>query len=64
VRDAKSGLPFSLSRMALRATKIHENPGLWRTSGEQAQGFSTLPPGFRPAHSSFYIFVQLGWARW
>jgi hypothetical protein len=28
--------------MALRATKIHENPGRWRTSGEQAQGFSTL----------------------
>jgi hypothetical protein len=28
--------------MALRATEIHENPRPRRTSGEQAQGFSTL----------------------
>jgi hypothetical protein len=31
--------PPRLSRMALRATKIHENPGLWRTTGEHELGF-------------------------
>jgi hypothetical protein len=43
------GSAFRLSRMAVRATEIHENRATMAKTRRTASGFSTLPPGFGPA---------------